>query len=94
LECPTVEHAFQAAKTFDPAERRSVIEARTPAAAKRQGRTVTLRPDWEEREGGIVLGLLRQKFAPGTEYARELVAFEGPIVEYNAWPDVHWGVCT
>lgn len=92
--CRTVEHAFQAAKTFDPAERASVIGAKSPGEAKRRGRKVTLRADWDEVKGGLMLGLLRQKFAPGTENARMLLAFEGSIVEYTIWHDQYWGVCT
>jgi len=92
--CPTVEHAFQAAKTLDPDERKRVIEAKTPASARGLGRKVTLRRDWEKAKNGIMLDLLRQKFAPGTERARELMACEEPIIEYNTWHDTYWGVCT
>jgi N-glycosidase YbiA len=92
--CRTVEHAFQAAKTLDPTERAWVIEAKTPGEAKKRGRKVTLRPDWDEIKGGLMLGLLRQKFAPGTDNPRKLLAFEDRIVEYTIWHDLHWGVCT
>ncbi len=51
---PTVEHAFQAAKTFDPEERRRVRAASSPAGAKRIGRRVTLRKDWESVKVSIV----------------------------------------
>jgi len=37
---PTVEHAFQAAKTFDVTERRRISEMKTPGMAKRAGRRV------------------------------------------------------
>ena len=44
---PTVEHAFQAAKTSDPEERAAIRANANPVIAKRKGRRVTLRPDWE-----------------------------------------------
>mgnify|MGYP003560200375 CR=1 FL=1 len=48
LEYPTVEHAFQAAKTLKMSERESIAALPTPGAAKRAGRQVSLRKDWEE----------------------------------------------
>lgn len=44
---PTVEHAFQSAKTTDPDERERIRLTPDPASAKRLGRQVRLRPDWE-----------------------------------------------
>jgi predicted NAD-dependent protein-ADP-ribosyltransferase YbiA (DUF1768 family) len=40
---PTVEHAFAAAKTLDPAGRASIAAADSPSAAKKLGRLVQLR---------------------------------------------------
>lgn len=91
---PTVEHAFQAAKTLDSAERKRIKEAKAPGSAKSLGRRVTLRPDWEDVKDGVMLDLLRQKFAPGTKRSRKLIAFKGPIVEHTTWHDTYWGVCT
>jgi ribA/ribD-fused uncharacterized protein len=92
LTFPTVEHAYQAAKTLDPAERARVQAAYAPARAKGLGASLTLRPDWEQVKRDVMLGLLRQKFAasPARELLREL---EGPIVEWNYWHDTIWGVC-
>src|SRR5580692_6689116 len=60
---PTVEHAFQAAKTVDDFTRRLICAAKTPGMAKRLGRRVDLRPEWESVKLDVMLGLLRQKFA-------------------------------
>ena len=49
---PTVEHAFQAAKTMDMAKRKMIAGLPSPGQAKREGRKVTLRPDWEEVNNG------------------------------------------
>ena len=45
---PTNEHFFQAMKTLDQEERRAIAAAGTPGKAKRMGRQVSLRNDWEQ----------------------------------------------
>jgi len=89
----TVEHAFQAAKTFDAAERARVRDAATPAIAKRLGRQVTLRADWEKVKLGVMEDLLRAKFSD-PELREALRATGGEeLVEGNTWNDRFWGVC-
>src|SRR5262245_14222864 len=90
---PTVEHAFQAAKTFDSAERARVRAAPTPGSAKRMGRRVALRPDWEKVKLGIMEGLLRTKFADPTLGALLRATAGHELVEGNTWNDRFWGVC-
>lgn len=89
----TVEHGYQAAKTLSELGRREIRTARTAADAKRLGRSVDLRPGWDSMKLGVMEDLLRQKFAPGTEFARALCEFTDPIVEYNYWHDQYWGDC-
>src|SRR5438046_10530573 len=48
LTYPTVEHAYQSAKTLDMNERRKIAAAPTPAEAKRMGRALNYRGDWEQ----------------------------------------------
>lgn len=45
---PSVEHAFQAAKTNDKQEREKIRNAETPGKAKRLGRKVRLIDSWNE----------------------------------------------
>src|SRR5688572_5279274 len=52
-EWPTVEHAFQAAKTFSNEEQEKIRWQETPGKAKRLGRRVTLRSDWEQQKLGF-----------------------------------------
>ena len=88
---PTVEHAFQAAKTFDPAERELIRDANTPATAKRLGRGVALRPDWEQAKYGIMRELLRQKFAiPELRQALRATG-DAELIEGNNWNDRFYG---
>jgi ribA/ribD-fused uncharacterized protein len=93
LTFQTLEHAFQAMKTTDPAERERVRDAATPAQAKRLGRKVTLRPDWERIKGPIMKTLLRAKFAR-EPFRSRLLGWDQPLVEYTTWHDTYWGVCT
>ena len=59
---PTVEHAFQAAKSLNNLKRLEIDSAPTPGQAKRIGRRVNLRPDWEEVKIDIMRDCLRLKF--------------------------------
>jgi len=100
VDYPTVEHAFAAAKTLDPAERVAVLACATPTDAKRLGRRVTLRPGWDARPGAeplkveVMRALLAVKFWPGTPLAAKLLATgNAQLTEENTWGDVYWGVC-
>jgi ribA/ribD-fused uncharacterized protein len=89
---PPVEHAFQAAKTIDAAERAKVAKCRSPAAAKAAGRKVKMRRDWDTARLGVMKGLLAQKFED--PHLRELLLATGDreLVEGNSWRDTFWGV--
>ena len=90
----SVEHAYQAAKTLNAASREKFRFAGvTPARAKRMGRSLKLRPDWEEIKVGIMRDLLMQKFRPSILRRRLLSTFQAELIEGNHWHDVFWGVC-
>jgi hypothetical protein len=89
---PTVEHAYQAAKT-DLRSRAALHSARTPVEAKRQGRTLLLLPDWESRRLTVMRELLRQKFAHPDLRRLLLATGDAELVEGNTWGDTFWGVC-
>lgn len=91
---PTVEHAYQAAKTLDQEERRRIANLPTPGQAKRAGRRVQLRPDWENVKIDVMTQLLRRKFTCYPDLGEKLLATgDLPIVEINWWNDTFWGVC-
>jgi len=91
---PTVEHAYQAAKTLDPERRAKVRALPTANKAKHAGRRLAIRPDWEEVKVEVMRGLLRQKFAPGTHYADFLLETgTRELIEVNTWGDRFWGEC-
>lgn len=94
---PTVEHAFQAAKSMDIQTRVRVSKEATPGDAKHAGKRngyVILRADWEEVKDGIMLGLLRQKFSDPTLKEKLLATGDAELIEGNNWGDDYWGVCT
>jgi ribA/ribD-fused uncharacterized protein len=90
---PTVEHAFQAAKAVDWLERERIAALPTPGAAKRAGRLVTIRPDWERVKVGIMEDLVRRKFADPELTGMLLATGAEELVEGNTWNDRFWGVC-
>ena len=87
----TVENAYVAAKTLDLPLRYKIAEMR-PGPAKRFGRTLTLRSDWEEVKLPLMHGLLQQKF--NSENLRHLLLSTGDreLIEGNNWGDTFWGV--
>lgn len=90
---PSNEAAFQAAKCLDPEDRIPFTEQTNPAAAKRMGRKVSLRPDWERVKTGIMEDIVRAKFTAHPDLARQLTATgEMPLIEGNCWHDTFWGV--
>ena len=90
---PTVEHAYQAAKTTDEDARKLIRDAPSPGKAKRMGGRLAIRPDWGDVKLRVMEDLLRQKFAPRSELAMKLSGTGNrPITEDNSWGDVFWGV--
>ena len=90
-EYATVEHAYQAAKTLVPAEREIVRTAPTAASAKRRGRGLRLRHDWEAVKLRVMEECVRLKFADPELRAMLLATGDEELVEGNAWGDDFWG---
>lgn len=89
---PSTEHAYQAAKTLDPDLRRIIAQAPTSGEAKKVGRTLVIRDDWEDIKVSVMEALLRQKFMGDLRPA--LYATKGQaLVEGNWWHDQFWGDC-
>jgi ribA/ribD-fused uncharacterized protein len=90
---PTNEHYFQAMKTLEDDERLAIARAATPGQAKRMGRSVKLRPDWESIKLDVMETAVRVKFTD-PELAAKLVATgDEELIEGNWWNDTFWGVC-
>lgn len=90
---PSVEHAYQAAKTLKKSQRREILKAATPSRAKRLGRKVDLRKDWEAVKLEVMYYLVYHKFKNHRVYRKLLIATgEAELIEGNWWGDTFWGV--
>lgn len=95
----TVEHAYQAAKSADPMARMAFMVGgrhETPGQAKRAGRLLSLRRDWDKVKQPTMLRLERCKFRWGEsdDLAPMLVrTWPYELVEGNTWGDRYWGRC-
>lgn len=90
----TTEHAFQAAKADNEEERQWVADAATPGEAKRRGRQVHLRKDWEVVKDQIMLDIIRIKFQNPDMRWRLVKSRDWILCENNYWHDNYWGNCT
>ncbi len=90
---PTNEHYFQAMKSLIPEERRKIAACRTPGDAKRLGRRIALRSDWEQIKLGIMENALRLKFKDPKLADMLKATGNKKLVEGNRWNDTYWGVC-
>lgn len=90
---PTVEHHYQAWKATYPAEAWKVMEYETPGQAKKAGRRILLRPDWEDIKLQVMMDLLMWKFQAPEIQKKLLATGDTPLVEGNYWHDTYWGVC-
>ena len=91
---PNAEAAFQAQKTLDVEERRNFSMLKNPVQAKRLGRKVKLRDDWEEVKLDIMTEVISQKFLQHPHLIEMLLQTgDEELVEGNKWGDRFWGVC-
>lgn len=87
------EAAFQSAKTVDKALRKQFIDL-DPSAAKKKGRALVLRSDWELVKDDIMYWCVRDKFVRNTDLGNRLLnTGNKQLVEGNTWNDIYWGVC-
>jgi ribA/ribD-fused uncharacterized protein len=90
---PSVENAYVAAKMVDK-RLRSVFTKISSAEAKRLGRNLPLRSDWDSVKLEVMRNLLKQKFS--YKWFAEKLSATGnqEIVEGNTWHDNFWGSCS
>jgi hypothetical protein len=67
---------------------------KTPGKAKREGRGVQLRSDWEDVKYDIMKELVKLKFITHAHLRKELLETgDKYLEETNSWHDHVWGVC-
>lgn len=88
------EAAFQAQKVLDDEGRKAFADL-PPKDAKRKGRHVRLRPDWEQVKDGIMEEIVRAKFTQNSQLKDQLLSTgNAQLIEGNTWNDCYWGVDT
>lgn len=89
------EAAWQAFKTMD-LEKRKLFCSMTPAASKRAGRKLDLRPDWETVKYDLMVEVLRAKFSQDEDLKRILLSTgdEDLLEDTTGWHDNIWGSCS
>lgn len=91
---PTVEHAFQAAKAVDPDERDYIASLESPVEARKAGKSVKLRDNWDEIKYGAMYLLVKKKFEDRNLRRRLTLTRQAYLIEGNSWHDTYWGQCT
>lgn len=85
------EAAFQAQKTLDDKVKKMFIDL-TALEAKRKGRRVKLRSDWESVKIQIMYEICAIKFQNNEELGKLLMDTKGQhLEEGNNWGDTFWG---
>lgn len=89
---PTVEHAYQAFKTRDLEQRVLISRLPTPGQAKRAGRLLEIRSDWESIKLEVMADLVELKFLTHKDLLERLVVtYPAELIEGNTWGDRFWG---
>ena len=88
------EAAWQAQKTLDLTERSKFAEY-TASTAKRAGRRVRLRPDWESVKYGLMVAVCYEKFKQNPYFMEVLLSTEDEeiVEDTTGWHDNIWGNC-
>lgn len=89
----TVEHAYQAHKTLNEDSRDLIRRSSSPAEAKKLGRCVPMRPDWDEVKVSLMRDFIRKKFENPFLEPMLLQTGESQLIYGNTWNDRFWGVC-
>lgn len=91
----TPEAFYMAMKSTDINVRKMISLATSGAEAKKIGRAIELRPDWEDIKFDVMLYALRYKFSVNNPILRGKLLQTGNsyLQEANLWNDKIWGVC-
>ena len=90
---PTVEHCFQAFKAEHKEDFIRIQTAATPGLAKRIGRSIEMRPDWENIKIDVMRSALEKKFRIPELRDKLLATGDEPLIEGNWWHDNTYGDC-
>lgn len=84
------ESAFQ---SFKDISKQSEFTTLDPSSAKKKGRYVKLRNDWEEIKDDIMYRVIKAKFEQNEDLKKKLLKTNDEYLEEgNTWYDSYWGV--
>lgn len=87
------EAAYQAQKCLNTMDKFQFCNL-GPRDAKKLGRKVQLRPDWEDIKDKVMARILSLKFRQHPDLGNLLIATgDAELIEGNHWRDTYWGVC-
>lgn len=90
---PSVENAYQAAKTLNQEDRLKFINI-SSKDAKSLGKKISMREDWDAVKLQVMWNLLYEKFTRNRKLYSALVSTgKAHIEETNWWGDKFWGTC-
>ncbi len=89
---PSSEAAFQAAKCDDENDR-NMFRNLSGVEAKKLGRRIRMRADWEYVKEGVMFNVVLDKFQRNPELGKKLLETgDAMLVEGNTLGDTFWGV--
>lgn len=88
----TPEHFYQAMKADDFKDACKIANEPNPRIAKRIGRKIKIRQDWENIKIEVMKFVQVHRFSL-PEWRKQLLEHKGDIVEWNNWHDNFWGDC-
>jgi len=92
VKCKTAEHGFQAMKAHHPEDINRILNTSTPGEAKRIGRSICMRDDWENIKVDAMYRVVKSKFEQDPTSRAILLSTDNmPLVEGNTWGDKTWG---
>ena len=93
LEYLNAEAAFQSMKCIKIADRKSFTNL-APNDAKKLGRRVRLRDDWEDIKYTVMEEIVYEKFNQNLDLQAKLLnTGNAELIEGNTWGDTCWGIC-
>lgn len=91
IQYESAEAAYQAQKSPEYAH---AFIGVSPMTAKKLGKRVKLRSDWEQVKVKIMQEIVYEKFTQNSELKQKLLDTDrAELIEGNSWGDTFWGIC-
>ena len=88
------EAAYQCAKTHDDEYKRLFVNC-NPGRAKRLGKRVPIRDDWDNVKVPVMKDIVHCKFSQNSDISELLLSTgDEELIEGNTWHDNFWGACS